>query len=93
MSEERDIEALTTTNSDDNGAYDNIKTLENNDSYENNEFPKDDVDNVNDNEAEIIAALEKEFANRFTDQDKSFVQVAINSNNCPLYRFVQIFKT
>ena len=90
MSEERDTEALTTTNSDDNGAYDNIKTLENNDYDEIDDSPKDDV---NDNEADIIAALEKEFANRFTDQDKSFVQVAINSYNCPLYRFVQIFKT
>ena len=90
MSEESDTEALTTTNSDDNGAYDNIKTLENNDYDEIDDSPKDDV---NDNEADIIAALEKEFANRFTDQDKSFVQVAINSYNCPLYRFVQIFKT
>ena len=32
-------------------------------------------DDVIDKEKEEIAALEKMFANRFTDQDKSFVQV------------------
>ena len=46
----------------------------------NDENGEDDGGDVaNDKENEEIAALEKLFANRFSDQDKSYVQVNLNS--------------
>ncbi len=45
----------------------------------NDENGEDDGGDVaNDKENEEIAALEKLFANRFSDQDKSYVQVNLN---------------